>query len=265
VRRHIPPPAAASPAAASPAAASPARAKSLPHLFSPRRAARAIAARAPRPPPAPLIASSSCRLRRPAPREARHPPTSSAAQGAVTAMATAQATKTTITLKGSAKTVTEFFNIAVNKWAIAPAPAPSAAPIARGGGPDAARRPPQHPLPARHLPARHLRAAALPGAAGVAVQGHRALGLLRQHHAPDAGCAARARPLPSRAPAAQQQQRPAITPARAAAARRRRRADWLAQGLLQKLVLVITSAITKEVLERWTFEIDTSKEVLGKG
>jgi hypothetical protein len=37
-------------------------------------------------------------------------------------MATAQASKTTITLKGSSKTVTEFFNIAVNKLGLPPAP-----------------------------------------------------------------------------------------------------------------------------------------------
>jgi hypothetical protein len=58
--------------------------------------------------------------------------------------------------------------------------------------------------------------------------------------------------------------RPVVTLA-LARRRRRRPADWLAKGLLQKLVLVISSAITKEVLERWTFEIDTSKEVLAKG
>lgn len=42
-------------------------------------------------------------------------------------------------------------------------------------------------------------------------------------------------------------------------------ADWLEKGLLQRLVLVITSAYTKEVLERWTFEIETDKEVKGGG
>lgn len=40
------------------------------------------------------------------------------------------------------------------------------------------------------------------------------------------------------------------------------RADWLEAGLLQKLVLVITSAVDKEVLERWTFDIVTDANVL---
>jgi hypothetical protein len=30
-------------------------------------------------------------------------------------------------------------------------------------------------------------------------------------------------------------------------------------------VLVISNAITKEVVERWTFDIETNKEVLAKG
>lgn len=37
---------------------------------------------------------------------------------------------------------------------------------------------------------------------------------------------------------------------------------WLEQGCLRQLVLVITEAHTKEVLERWTFDIETSKEAL---
>jgi hypothetical protein len=35
--------------------------------------------------------------------------------------------------------------------------------------------------------------------------------------------------------------------------------------MLQKLVLVIVNAISKEVVERWTFEIETNKDVLAKG
>lgn len=43
-------------------------------------------------------------------------------------------------------------------------------------------------------------------------------------------------------------------------------AVWLEQGCLQQMVLVITEADTKDVLERWTFDIDTNKDVLaGKG
>ena len=42
-------------------------------------------------------------------------------------------------------------------------------------------------------------------------------------------------------------------------------ADWLVTGALQKMVLVVTSVATKEVLERWTFDIQTDKEVLAGG
>ena len=31
--------------------------------------------------------------------------------------------------------------------------------------------------------------------------------------------------------------------------------------MLQKLVLVVTSAVSKEVLERWTFDIETDADV----
>ncbi|GAX76079.1 hypothetical protein CEUSTIGMA_g3522.t1 [Chlamydomonas eustigma] len=37
---------------------------------------------------------------------------------------------------------------------------------------------------------------------------------------------------------------------------------WLEEGCLRQLVLVITEAGTKEVLERWTFDIDTNKDVI---
>mmetsp|Transcript_23880 Transcript_23880/g.60819 ORF Transcript_23880/g.60819 Transcript_23880/m.60819 type:complete len:213 (-) Transcript_23880:86-724(-) len=41
---------------------------------------------------------------------------------------------------------------------------------------------------------------------------------------------------------------------------------WLEQGLLKQMVLVITEADTKDVLERWTFDIDTNKDVVaGQG
>lgn len=38
--------------------------------------------------------------------------------------------------------------------------------------------------------------------------------------------------------------------------------EWLGTGTLQKVVLVITGVATKEVLERWTFDIQTDKEVV---
>lgn len=39
-------------------------------------------------------------------------------------------------------------------------------------------------------------------------------------------------------------------------------ADWLGSGTLQKVVLVVSSVACKEVLERWTFDIQTDKEVV---
>lgn len=37
-------------------------------------------------------------------------------------------------------------------------------------------------------------------------------------------------------------------------------ADWLMRGILQKIVLVISSVTSKEVLERWTFDIQTDDD-----
>ncbi len=42
-------------------------------------------------------------------------------------------------------------------------------------------------------------------------------------------------------------------------------AAWLEQGCLRQMVLVITEAHSKEVLERWTFDIETNKDVLAGG
>ena len=42
-------------------------------------------------------------------------------------------------------------------------------------------------------------------------------------------------------------------------------ADWLLTGSLQKMVLVISSVASKEVLERWTFDIQTDKATIGEG
>ena len=42
-------------------------------------------------------------------------------------------------------------------------------------------------------------------------------------------------------------------------------ADWLLTGALQKMVLVVTSVASKEVLERWTFDIQTDREALDGG
>ena len=44
-----------------------------------------------------------------------------------------------------------------------------------------------------------------------------------------------------------------------------RGADWLGRGEVQKLVVVITGVETKEVLERWVFNIETDKAALTPG
>ena len=41
--------------------------------------------------------------------------------------------------------------------------------------------------------------------------------------------------------------------------------DMLESGKLQRIVLVIMSKATSEVLERWNFSIETDKEVVEKG
>ncbi len=40
---------------------------------------------------------------------------------------------------------------------------------------------------------------------------------------------------------------------------------WLENGQLRQLVLVITDVTTSEVMERWTFDIDTNQEVVAGG
>jgi hypothetical protein len=46
----------------------------------------------------------------------------------------------------------------------------------------------------------------------------------------------------------------------------RRPVEWLGTGALQKVVLVVTSAVAKEVVERWAFDIQTDKAaVAGDG
>ena len=45
----------------------------------------------------------------------------------------------------------------------------------------------------------------------------------------------------------------------------RQLAEWLGKGEVQKLVVVITGVETKEVLERWVFNLDTDKAALVPG
>ena len=44
-----------------------------------------------------------------------------------------------------------------------------------------------------------------------------------------------------------------------------RAAEWLQGAALQKVVLVITAAASKEVVERWTFNIQTDKALVSSG
>jgi mitotic spindle assembly checkpoint protein MAD2 len=41
--------------------------------------------------------------------------------------------------------------------------------------------------------------------------------------------------------------------------------EWLEAGKLQRVVLVIMSKATNEVLERWNFSIETDSEVVDQG
>ena len=41
--------------------------------------------------------------------------------------------------------------------------------------------------------------------------------------------------------------------------------EWLESGKLQRVVLVITSKATGEVVESWNFSIETDSEVVEKG
>ena len=45
----------------------------------------------------------------------------------------------------------------------------------------------------------------------------------------------------------------------------RQLAEWLTKGEVQKLCVVITGVETKEVLERWVFNIDTDKAAMAPG
>ena len=45
----------------------------------------------------------------------------------------------------------------------------------------------------------------------------------------------------------------------------RQLAEWLTKGAVQKLCVVITGVETKEVLERWVFNIDTDKAAMAPG
>jgi mitotic spindle assembly checkpoint protein MAD2 len=40
--------------------------------------------------------------------------------------------------------------------------------------------------------------------------------------------------------------------------------EWLTKKTIQKLVIVIKSIETQEVLERWQFDVDCDKELLNK-
>ena len=45
----------------------------------------------------------------------------------------------------------------------------------------------------------------------------------------------------------------------------RARAEWLAAGSVQKLVVVVTGQQTQETLERWVFDVHTDKSVGPEG
>ena len=41
--------------------------------------------------------------------------------------------------------------------------------------------------------------------------------------------------------------------------------EWLLSGSLQKLVMVVAHVDSKEVVERWVFNIETDEEAVSKG
>ncbi len=177
----------------------------------------------------------------------------------------AQATRNTITIKGSTKIVTEFFAYAVNRRACAAAAARPAPPTDRALAPrlqdgqcrrlfvslGGARA--QRPVPARRVPARHVRAAEALRADddGDHRPGRRAVP--EQRAAADVRRAGRA--------CFHWQERAGLSASEARAAG----ADWLLEGQLQKMVLVVTSIASQEVLERWAFDIQTSRAPAGGG
>ena len=140
----------------------------------------------------------------------------------------------------------------------------------------------QYPVPAGHLPSRVLPAAAAvwphddghlgPGAHAVSHQ--RAAADVRCYAQAPADCSGQNTPAHASCmhcsreycachdgPASRlctdlQNARPVQEPEKIPA---RPCADWLVTGALQKMVLVVTSVATKEVLERWTFDIQTDK------
>ncbi len=173
----------------------------------------------------------------------------------------AQATRNTITIKGSTKIVTEFFAYAVNRRARAAA----AAALGPAGGPRAGAQTPrwaaytpgparaQRPVPARRVPARLVRAAEALRADddGDHRPGRRAVP--EQRAAADVRRAGRT--------CFHRQERAGLFASEARAAG----ADWLLEGQLQKMVLVVTSIASQEVLERWAFDIQTSRAPAGGG
>jgi mitotic spindle assembly checkpoint protein MAD2 len=42
-------------------------------------------------------------------------------------------------------------------------------------------------------------------------------------------------------------------------------AEWLMRGEIQKLIVVITGAESKDVLERWVFNVETDRSVRADG
>eukprot|EP00887_Chlorella_sp_A99_P006779 scaffold2.g6779.t1 len=148
-------------------------------------------------------------------------------------MATAQATKNTITLKGSTATVTEFFQFALSSIL-----------YQRGVYPPESFEPrKQYGLTVMAVKEDKLSAylqAVLRQFSGKGAGGWPAgIWSVRGGAWPFVGTGLAIPPCPAPAPA-----------------------EWLGTGTLQKVVLVITGAATREVLERWTFDIQTDKDVV---
>lgn len=158
-----------------------------------------------------------------------------------TMAATAQAQKNTITLKGSTATVTEFFQYALSSIL-----------YQRGVYPPESFEPrKQYGLTVMACKEEKLQgylAAVLQQFSGGVRRGRR----VHCRVVPPAVAPLAAAQTPSH-------RRPPTSPPALA------RAEWLGTGVLQKVVLVVTGVASKEVLERWTFDIQTDNAVVDGG
>ena len=179
------------------------------------------------------------------------------------------ATKSNITLKGSVEIVTEFFGASpappghTGAW---PASRCRALPETRRRARPRRLQHQLNSLPTRHLPARDLPPREQVRLDYARHDGRRAQRLPRERAHAAVPCAACLPHSPyvgprTRSPTPQ----PALVASVVLDAPSRARAEWLAAGSVQKLVVVVTGQQTLETLERWVFDVHTDKSVGPEG